>query len=148
MQFKIKSVGYLKRLMKYITNNQTPWLESSSELYRPSDRSLAAKLVPTFADRGCHVVSVTDPYGRIIEFLDRLSVEFWHLFSVQSFNASYPLNSLKQPWTVCPSFGENRILSAALGAWCRPQKRTTMWKEWGSLWAQIVDWRWEWSVVS
>jgi hypothetical protein len=21
--------------------------------------------VPTFADRGCHVVSVTDPYGRI-----------------------------------------------------------------------------------
>jgi hypothetical protein len=25
----------------------------------------------TFADRGCHVVSVTDPYGRIIDFLDR-----------------------------------------------------------------------------
>jgi hypothetical protein len=24
-----------------------------------------------FADRGCHVVSVTDPYGRIIGFLDR-----------------------------------------------------------------------------
>jgi hypothetical protein len=24
-----------------------------------------------FADRGCHVVSVTDPYGRIISFLDR-----------------------------------------------------------------------------
>jgi hypothetical protein len=29
------------------------------------------KLVPTFADRGCHVVSVTDPYGRILWFLDR-----------------------------------------------------------------------------
>jgi hypothetical protein len=28
------------------------------------------KLVPTFADRGCHVVSVTDPYGRILIFLD------------------------------------------------------------------------------
>jgi hypothetical protein len=27
--------------------------------------------VPTFADRGCHVVSVTDPYGRILGFLDR-----------------------------------------------------------------------------
>jgi hypothetical protein len=24
-----------------------------------------------FADRGCHVVSVTDPYGRILDFLDR-----------------------------------------------------------------------------
>jgi hypothetical protein len=24
-----------------------------------------------FGDRGCHVVSVTDPYGRILGFLDR-----------------------------------------------------------------------------
>jgi hypothetical protein len=24
-----------------------------------------------FADRGCHVVSVTDPYGRILRFIDR-----------------------------------------------------------------------------
>jgi hypothetical protein len=24
---------------------------------------LSAKLVPTFADKMCHVVSVTDPYG-------------------------------------------------------------------------------------
>jgi hypothetical protein len=39
--------------------------ESPSELYRQSDRRLSAKLVSTFADRGCHVVSVTDPYGRI-----------------------------------------------------------------------------------
>jgi hypothetical protein len=37
-----------------------PWPESASELYRPSDRSLSAKLVLIFADRGCHVVSVTD----------------------------------------------------------------------------------------
>jgi CBS-domain-containing membrane protein len=36
-----------------------------------TDRATAAKLVPTFADRGCHVVSVTDPYGRILGFLDR-----------------------------------------------------------------------------
>jgi hypothetical protein len=28
----------------------TPWPESTSELYRPSDRRLSAKLVPTFAD--------------------------------------------------------------------------------------------------
>jgi hypothetical protein len=50
---------------------KTPWSESVSELYRLSDRRLSAKLLPTFVDRGCHVVSVTDPYGRIIGFLDR-----------------------------------------------------------------------------
>jgi hypothetical protein len=53
------------------TNKQTPWSESASELYRPSDRRLSAKWLPTFADRGCHMVSVTDPYGRILRFLDR-----------------------------------------------------------------------------
>jgi hypothetical protein len=36
-----------------------------------TDRRLSAKLVPTFAYRGCYVVSVTDPYGRINDFLDR-----------------------------------------------------------------------------
>jgi hypothetical protein len=34
---------------------KTPWPESAS------DRRFSAKLVPTFADRRCHVVSVTDP---------------------------------------------------------------------------------------
>jgi hypothetical protein len=34
-------------------------------------RRLSAKLVPTFADRGCHVVSVIDPLGRNIRFLDQ-----------------------------------------------------------------------------
>jgi hypothetical protein len=48
---------------------QTPWPESTGELYRSSDCHLLAKLVPTFADIGCHVVSVTDPYGRILGFL-------------------------------------------------------------------------------
>jgi hypothetical protein len=38
---------------------------------RPSDRRLSAKVVPTFADRGCRVVSATDPHGRILGFLDR-----------------------------------------------------------------------------
>jgi hypothetical protein len=47
-----------------------PWPESASELYRLSDRRLSAKLMQTFADEGCNVVSVTDPYGRILEFLD------------------------------------------------------------------------------
>jgi hypothetical protein len=49
---------------------KTPWPESTSEQYRPSDCRLSAKLVPTFAERGCHVVSVTDPHGCILGFLD------------------------------------------------------------------------------
>jgi hypothetical protein len=56
--------------MQQKQTKQTPWSESGSELYRPSDSRLSAKLVSTFADRECHVVSVTDPYGRIIGFLD------------------------------------------------------------------------------
>jgi hypothetical protein len=50
---------------------QTPWSESASELYRPSDRRFSAKRLPNFADKGCHVVNVTDPSGRILDFLDR-----------------------------------------------------------------------------
>jgi hypothetical protein len=45
---------------------KTQWPETASELYRPSDRRLSAKRLPTCADRGCHVVSATDPSGRIL----------------------------------------------------------------------------------
>jgi hypothetical protein len=58
-------------LTAVLTKKKAPWSESASELYRPSDRRLSAKWLPTFADRGCHVDSVTDPYGRILDFLDR-----------------------------------------------------------------------------
>jgi hypothetical protein len=55
------------------------------ELYRLSDRRLSVKLVPTFDDRECHVVSVTDPYCRILDFLDRSRYFFFrvapHLYS-------------------------------------------------------------------
>jgi hypothetical protein len=47
--------------------NKTPWPKSATEL--PSDRRLSAKLVPTFVDRVCHLVSVTDPHCRILVFL-------------------------------------------------------------------------------
>jgi hypothetical protein len=46
-----------------------PCPESASELYRQSDRRLSPKLAPTFADRGCQVVSVTDLYCRFLYFL-------------------------------------------------------------------------------
>jgi hypothetical protein len=51
--------------------NYTPWPEFASKLYRPSDCRLLAKLVPTFAARGCHMGSVTDCYGRNLDFLDQ-----------------------------------------------------------------------------
>jgi hypothetical protein len=52
---------------------------SASELYRSRDRCLSAKLVPTFADEGCHVVSVTDSYGHILGFLDRSHYFFFQV---------------------------------------------------------------------
>jgi hypothetical protein len=64
-------------LCLYIT--WTPWLESASKLYRHSGCRLSANLVPTFADRGCHVVVVTDSYGRILSFLDWSSHFFFQV---------------------------------------------------------------------
>jgi hypothetical protein len=56
-----------------------PRSESTSELYEPSHHRFWAKIVPTFSDRGCHVVGVTDPYGRILGFLDRSSHFFFQV---------------------------------------------------------------------
>jgi hypothetical protein len=69
----MKLINILPHPASYKQNKQTPWSESesASELYRPSDRRFSAKWLPTFADKGCHVVSVMDPYGRILGFLDR-----------------------------------------------------------------------------
>jgi hypothetical protein len=39
-------------LRKKKKKKKTPWPESTSEQYRPSDLRLSVKLVPTFADRG------------------------------------------------------------------------------------------------
>jgi hypothetical protein len=46
---------------KHLKVNQTPWPESSIELFRPSYSGFSAKLVPTFEDKWCPVVSVPDP---------------------------------------------------------------------------------------
>jgi hypothetical protein len=61
------------------TNKQTPWLQSASDLYRPRDRRLSVKLVSSFEDRGCSVVSTTDPNGRILCFLDRSPYLFFQV---------------------------------------------------------------------
>jgi hypothetical protein len=44
-----------------------------------SDRRLSVKLVPTFADRECHMVSITDSYGRILGFLGRSHYFFFQV---------------------------------------------------------------------
>jgi hypothetical protein len=50
--------------------NLTPWLSPASKLYQLSNHSLSAKLVPTFAVSECCVVSATDPYSCILDFID------------------------------------------------------------------------------
>jgi hypothetical protein len=72
-----KALGFTQPLTQ--TSTRTPWPESASELHRPSDRSLSAKLVSTFADRRCHVVRVMNSYGRILGFLDRSRYYFFQV---------------------------------------------------------------------
>jgi hypothetical protein len=61
-------LAFLDRATRIKKNH---WPEFASALKRPSDCHLPAKLVPTFADTLCRVVSVTDPYCRILGLLDR-----------------------------------------------------------------------------
>jgi hypothetical protein len=62
-------------------SSRTPWPETASELYRPSDSRLSAKIVPTLADKKCHVVSVMNPYCRNLGLLDRSRYFFFQLYS-------------------------------------------------------------------
>jgi hypothetical protein len=45
----------------------------------PSDRRLSLKWVQTLTNRGSHVVSAADPYGRILDFLHRCHYFFFQL---------------------------------------------------------------------
>jgi hypothetical protein len=58
------STRTLRCFHPYICNS-VAWVRRR-ELYRPSDRRLSAKLVPTLADRGCCVVSAMKPPQSII----------------------------------------------------------------------------------
>jgi hypothetical protein len=74
VSFVTESHSVLFILVNYRYYNMlliTPWPESAKGLYRPIDRRMSAKIVPIFAYRGSHVVSVMDPSGRILGFLDR-----------------------------------------------------------------------------
>jgi hypothetical protein len=61
--------------------NHTDNIRSASELYRSSDHHLLAKLMPTFADRGCRMIGATHRHGHIPDFLD-LSHYFFLLHAI------------------------------------------------------------------
>jgi hypothetical protein len=66
-------LGFLDQIILHINNQK---------IRGPSPRAnrrLSAKLVPTSADRGCHVVNVTDLYDRILGFLDRSRYFFFQV---------------------------------------------------------------------
>jgi hypothetical protein len=70
------SISILTGLRNGRQNNQdSTWSRgragSLPHSIQTGDRRLFTKLVPTFADRGCHVVSMTDPYRHILGLLDR-----------------------------------------------------------------------------
>jgi hypothetical protein len=65
---RVSKEEYLAPPVQLADRSSSPWPESASELYRPSDHRLSVNCVPTFADKECHVVRVTDPYGRILGF--------------------------------------------------------------------------------
>jgi hypothetical protein len=82
----VACIGYVR--IRYIKTNKKSKLRGLSpqaNIYRQSDRRMSAKLVSTFADRGCRMVSATDPHGRILGFLDRSRYHFFqvapHLYS-------------------------------------------------------------------
>jgi hypothetical protein len=70
-----------------------------SELYGLSDRRFLAKLVSTFADKGCRVVSAPVPHGFILGFLYRKNESLWHfigygrdIFECSALEAYLPKN--------------------------------------------------------
>jgi hypothetical protein len=60
---------YDKHHWTYKKKNSMVWVHQRTI---PTERlPLVGEVITKFADRGCYVVSVTDPYGRILGFLDR-----------------------------------------------------------------------------
>jgi hypothetical protein len=75
--------------MYHVSYKKIPWSESASELYQSNERRLIGEIAANFfADRGCHVVSVTDPYCRILDFLD-LSRYFFIQVAPQLYSRSW-----------------------------------------------------------
>jgi hypothetical protein len=54
---------------------------------------MSAKLVPTFADGGCRVVSATDPHGRILGFLDRIYTHIYAQIPIERTDFRVPVEA-------------------------------------------------------
>jgi hypothetical protein len=68
-QLKDRTMVNLKKCANKKKLNSMVWVR---ERTIPTERPLVVcEVIANFADRRCHVVSVTDPYGRIRGFLDR-----------------------------------------------------------------------------
>jgi hypothetical protein len=66
------SYGFrLIRNMKLKTKTKLCGLSQRANYTDRATAALSTNLVPTFVDKECRVVSATDPYGRILDFLDR-----------------------------------------------------------------------------
>jgi hypothetical protein len=61
---RIKNLLTVKQLLNKLTNSVA--ISPHANYTDRATAALSAKLVPTFADRGCHVVSATDPPGPLI----------------------------------------------------------------------------------
>jgi hypothetical protein len=71
------------------TNKQTNKLRGLSLRTNYIDRATAAcrrSDCQIFANRGCHVVSVTDPYGRIFRFID-YSLYYYYYYYLTKLNS-------------------------------------------------------------
>jgi hypothetical protein len=105
---------------------KTPWTEPVSELYRPSNRRLSAKLVPTFANGGCRMVSPTDKHDRILGFLNRscyfffqVAPQFTHEAEWTQFQTHYFSENL-----VVPGIEPSPLDLVAGTLTTRPQRRS------------------------
>jgi hypothetical protein len=56
------------RLSNNLNNNNN---NNNNSVSLVCERTIPTELVPTFAGRGCRVVSAADPYGRNLGLLDR-----------------------------------------------------------------------------
>jgi hypothetical protein len=73
--YSAKVFVLLSPLMHMLELTNSVASQSTSGPYLSSDHRLSAKLVPTFADRGCHVDSAANPHSRNFDFLDRAYAE-------------------------------------------------------------------------
>nr|CAD7571127.1 unnamed protein product [Timema californicum] len=83
------------------TSRKKSWREPARELYRLSGSLILMKIVPTFLDKGCHVVGTLNPTAINLSFLD-LSRYFFIQVAPHLLLAGRPPHmALYESWTDC-----------------------------------------------